>query len=374
MATATGAMPVCLLPRLPLAVVDCARDGAAVIISIRASVRRRRASIVLVALAAALLFGGALGAFAGARRSSTAVNRLLAGHGPEDVFVAPPEDGTLDMDAVERLPQVRGAWYPSYLAMVPVGPDGRPQLDLIGSINPYLDTPAIDRPDASHRMRIVRGRDVDASNPLEVVIDEELAADRGLTVGSRLVMAAYAPSQMETVFGNEISGDETPLPEGPVLDLSVVGIARMPVDLHPGEESHTTSFGGTKDIHLSPALYERFGEQIIVFGEPVAGMPEAIRLERGLDDVDAFTAAVRALPGGAEAQVDLSDSDRARQRAHRRDGPSASKRPRSTRSPSSWRPAASHWWDTRWRGWPAARPMSSACFARSVCVRWSCWP
>ena len=75
------------------------------------------------------------------------------------------------------------------------------------------------------------------------------------------MMAVYSAAQMNTVFSNESSGAQTPDPEGPVLDLSVVGIARMPVDLHPGEGEHVTQSGGTKDIYLTPALYERGAQE-----------------------------------------------------------------------------------------------------------------
>jgi ABC-type lipoprotein release transport system permease subunit len=276
---------------------------------LRASVRRRAASIAVVALVPALLFGAALCAFGGARRSSSAIDRLLEVSAPEDLYVSPPENGGLDMDAVERLPQVRGAAYQSYLAMVPVSADGRPQIDLAGSINPYLYTPAGGPPDAINHLRIIEGRDLDPGAPLEVVIDEELAADRHLAVGSHLRMATYSAEQLETVFGNETSGADTPAPEGPVLDLSVVGLARMPVDIHPGEEDHTTASGGTKDIYLTPALYRRFGRRIAIFGPPIQGMAEAIVLVHGVADLDAFVEGVRALPGGRAAVIDVSDSD-----------------------------------------------------------------
>jgi ABC-type lipoprotein release transport system permease subunit len=275
----------------------------------RASLARRRASIAVVALAAALLFGGALGALAGARRSSTALDRLLVHSAPEDVFVSAPEDGSLDMRAVDRLPQVLGTAYQSYLAMVPVAGDGRAQTELAGAINPYLWTPKTGPPDAVNRLRVIEGRGFDRSEPLEAVIDEELAAARGLAVGSHFPMATFSVAQLDTVFSNETSGAATPDPDGPVLDLTVVGIARMPVDIHPGEDEHTVSFGGTKELYLTPALYERYGDQIAVFGPPIAGTPEAVRLVHGVADLDAFTAGVRALPGGGGAVIDVSDSD-----------------------------------------------------------------
>jgi ABC-type lipoprotein release transport system permease subunit len=274
----------------------------------RAALAGRWRAVVLIGLAAALLFGGGIAALAGARRSSTAIDGALAYSTPEDVFGGRHDEEPFDAAAVDALPEVLAASYEGYVAMAPIGPDGRAQLDLVGSINPYLYAPASGPPGAINRLRIVRGRDLDPAAPLEVVIDEELASARGLAVGSHLPMAAFAAAQAQDIFSSK-TGNPTVEPEGPTLDLTVVGIARMPVDLHPGEESHTTSFGGTKDIYLTPAFYERYGDQIGIFGGPEPRSPQAIRLVHGLADLDAFRADVAALPGGDALTVDVSDSD-----------------------------------------------------------------
>src|SRR2546421_9041736 len=120
--------------------------------------RRRRFEAVLVAVVTAVLVGGALAAAAGARRSSTAIDRFLAFSPTEDVFVVPPEDGSLDVDAVNHLPQVAVAAYQSYIAMVPVGPDGAPQLASAGTINPFLYAPIVGPPDGIGRRKVIKGR------------------------------------------------------------------------------------------------------------------------------------------------------------------------------------------------------------------------
>jgi MacB-like periplasmic core domain/FtsX-like permease family len=274
-----------------------------------AIVRRWLIEVVLVAAVMAVLVGGALSAAAGARRSSTAVDRFLAFSPPEDVLLIPPDDGSLDVGAVNRLPQVAVAVHQSYLAMTPVGPDGEPQLDLVGSINPFLYAPIIGPVDGIGRRRVVKGRDLNLDEPFEVVIDEELASDRHLKVGSHLTMAAYSGAQLDEVLAPGGQDQEHLIPAGPVLDLTVVGIVRTPADIHPGEGSHTTSYGGTKDIYLTPALYDRYGRQLATFDPPVDGAPEAIRLVHGAADLDEFTRAVRALPGGTAASLETGGSD-----------------------------------------------------------------
>ncbi|MCU1352073.1 MAG: ABC-type transport system, involved in lipoprotein release, permease component, partial [Acidimicrobiales bacterium] len=270
------------------------------------ALRRRWVGVVVAAAVAALLFGGAASALVGARRSSTAVDRFLAFGPPEDLYVSAPDGVRLDMAAVARLPQVLAAAHQSYLALVPIGPDGRPQLDRVGSINPYLYAPVVGPPDAIARRRILRGRDLDPTKSLEVVIDEELAADRHLGVGGRLLMAAYRGDQMAVALS---SGAVIPPPKGPRLALDVVGIARTPSDIHPGEDAHTTSFGGTKDIYLTPALFRRYGARLAVYDPPVPGSPVAIRLVHGAADAAGFTAAVRRLPGGSQALIETGGSD-----------------------------------------------------------------
>jgi cell division protein FtsX len=276
--------------------------------AVLSTLRRRRAEILVVALVSAVLLGGGLAALAGARRSSTAIDRFVAYTRPEDVFVSPPDDGEHNaelMAAVQRLPQVAAAQWQGYLAMVPVDAHDHADLASAGSINPYLWAPATGPRDGVSRFRILHGRLVDLHAPAEVDIDEELAHSRHLRVGSTLHMAAYGPDQQEIVFrtGGQVQ------PDGPRIDLRVVGIVRTPADVHPGEDEHSTSYGGTKDLYLSPALYRRHPDQLIIFGAPELGQPEAVRLRHGEADVPAFTKAVRALPGGEHAVLERGGSD-----------------------------------------------------------------
>src|SRR3954469_9357949 len=133
-----------------------------------AAFRRRRAAIAVTALVIAALFGGSLAAFAGARRSATAMDRFLAYNRVEDADVVAPEGATdFDFAAVARLPQVRAAESASYVALAPTDNNGKPQLDRLGDINPYLRAPTVGDADAMHRPRVLHGRDLDLSEPLE---------------------------------------------------------------------------------------------------------------------------------------------------------------------------------------------------------------
>lgn len=271
---------------------------------VRTLLRRRLGSVVVLAMVSAVLFGGALAALAGARRSSTVVDRFLAYSRSEDVFVVPSEDAPLDMEAVGRLPQVEAANYQSYLAMVPVGEDGRADGAAAGSINPYLHTPVVGPSDAILRRRVIRGRDLNPTKPDEAVIDEELAAARHLAPGSHLRMATYTAAQLPTLF----SSPEVPAPQGAVVDLHITGVVRLPADVVPPGEIVLT-FGSTMDLYLSPAFFTAHGEDLAIFNPPARGGGQAFQLRHGVRDLAAFEEAVRALPGGDQARIERGASD-----------------------------------------------------------------
>jgi hypothetical protein len=267
--------------------------------------RARLGDVLVLACIAALFFGGSLAAVAGARRSSTALDRFLAFSRAEDVYLTPPDDGSLDIDAVVGLREVAAAAYQSYVALVPMGDDGAPDVEATGSINPYLYTPVAGPADVIRRRRVVRGRDLDPKAADEAVVDEELASARHLRPGDHLSMAAFAAEQLESLF----AGPDIPAPEGPVLDLTITGIVRLPADVHPDGDSADMTYGGTQDLYLSPALYAESGRELAVFAPPEPGGPIGLLLHdgpRGLPDLER---AVRALPGGDQAVIERGGSD-----------------------------------------------------------------
>ncbi|MGQ0430846.1 MAG: ABC transporter permease [Microthrixaceae bacterium] len=260
--------------------------------------------MALLAMVGAVLFGGSLASLAGARRSSTSLDRFLAFSRAEDVFVEPGEEALLDMTEVERLPQVEASNYQSYLAMAPVDEDGRPEPEAAGSINPYLRTPVVGPADALLRRRVIRGRDLDPAEPDEAVVDEELARSRHLVPGSHLRMATYTAAQLPSLF-NEPA---LPAPRGPTVDLLITGVVRTPADLVPGGNEVNT-FGSTMELYLSPAFYPIRGRELAVFGPPVAGSGQGFLLRHGDRDLAAFENAVRSLPGGEQAIIAAGGSD-----------------------------------------------------------------
>jgi putative ABC transport system permease protein len=276
--------------------------------AVLSTLRRRRAELIVIALVGALLLGGGLAALAGARRSSVAMDRFLAYSRPEDVDVLPPDDDARApqlMAAVNRLPQIEAAQWQGYVAMVPVDAHDHADLLQAGAISPFVYAAAVGRRTAIGRPRVIEGRLVDPDAPFEADVDEELAEAQHLDVGSTFRMAAYGADQFDAV---NTSGGQVQ-PDGPRVDLRVVGIVRTPSDVHPKADERSSSFGGSMDLDLSPALYRRDADQLVVYGGPDLGQPEAVRLRHGAADLPGLRRAIDALPGGRGTVLERGSSD-----------------------------------------------------------------
>jgi len=268
----------------------------AVWVRARAELRRRWQATVLLAILVGLAGGVVLAAVAGARRTATVMDRFLAYHQATNVGV----DGEgLDTDAVRRLPQVADAAEGGYLALVASSPSGDPNPAAFGEINPFvgLEDPW---PGSSNRLLLVAGRLPDPDQPLEVAVDETLAARRRLGPGGTLRMWGYTPEQTERL---RPGGGAAVAPAGGVFDLTVTGIVRAPFDLAPVPADQDVSWLGSEELYLTPAYWRAYRGRVAVLGTGFE-----LRLRHGLRDLDSFTAAVRRLPGGRDADI-FANSD-----------------------------------------------------------------
>ena len=117
-------------------------------------------------------------------------------------------------------------------------------------------------------------------------------------------MWAYTPRQVERELAD--SG-KAPAPAGPAFDLIVTGVVRVPQDISPVVLDQDVIYLGTDDLYLTPAFWRGYGTTVGKLGSG-----EAFRLRRGQRDLEAFTTAVRRLPGGREAAVRAgSDAEQA---------------------------------------------------------------
>jgi FtsX-like permease family len=245
--------------------------------------------ILLVGLAGALV----LAAAAGARRSEAALPRFLAANQTVDASVVvansgPTDDGSEALRRVAALPEVRQAfrvtgWTTGALVLAGADPAepsgwhgqvGTVALDPGGSV-------------AFGRPIMVAGRLPDQHRPEEVAIDEELAARRGLGVGSRYRVRPFTREQLAPAGeGRAVT------PRGPVADLRVVGIVRYPRDLVPVVTDQQNVRVNTGELYLTTAWWRRYGPDVANYGIGLA-----VRLDNGQADLPRLQASLRRLYG-----------------------------------------------------------------------------
>lgn len=188
---------------------------------LRAELRTRwRSGLVLVVLVGAL--GGAvLSAGAGARRTESAYPRLLASAGAADFLVSVAVDGLGSgfYDQVEQLPQVRSAGKITGVGLAPV-PNGPlselAYVDGVASVDGRYGW-TLDRP------KLLAGRMPDPNEPTEVLANREMVE----TLGSSFNVGSELPLLAPPAF-------DTDLAEVEPTTFTVVGAGLFPQEVVPG--------------------------------------------------------------------------------------------------------------------------------------------
>ena len=193
-------------------------------------------ALVVTALLLGIGGGVALGAFAGARRTDTAMASFVSYSRPDDGgFIygspsgptVPPGPAAYSLapyGAVRQilsLPQVK-AWFEAPYLFMATDPSGSD----VGILNPFGFSTAealrdLDRP------LVIAGHLPDPSRPFDVAVNEFAADKRHLHVGSRFRLYAYSYPQ---IAGAALitQGVSKGRPEGPSFTVKVTGIVRVP--------------------------------------------------------------------------------------------------------------------------------------------------
>jgi len=244
---------------------------------VRADLRAHWRAVLGLALLVGVAGGAVLGALAGARRTSSAYPRFLDASNAGDVLVNPntPNGSPLpDYAAMARLPQVRDSAFVVGIDLV-----GR---DATGRIDPsWYDVVNIASGDGRmlrrvERPKLVAGRLPDPKRWDELFVNEALARNHHLHVGSRVPMVWYP----ETVV--QYAQDPSTLPPGTPLDLTVVGIGRSGDDIVRDPDDVFEQYVGT------PALVAKI-PAAVSFG----GL--SVRLKHRDADLNAFEDGVRRI-------------------------------------------------------------------------------
>jgi ABC-type lipoprotein release transport system permease subunit len=174
--------------------------------------RAERGALVRVALAVAAVAGIVLTITAGAHRTATAPDRYVERASSRFDATVTQDDGPPRTSEIARLAAVDDASGFTFL-FAGLVTDGLADLLVFAG-----DVAAFD-------LELVEGRQSDPSRPDEVVLTRSAATGAGLTVGDTVTFVSFTQPGFE--------GE----PDGPTLDLTVVGIADGPSDGDPTERA-----------------------------------------------------------------------------------------------------------------------------------------
>jgi ABC-type lipoprotein release transport system permease subunit len=277
---------------------------AAMSLRLRTEVRHRWLAWMGVALVAGIAGGVVMGLLAGAVRTRDAYRDFSTEMKAADVVVAGRSAfglaGAVDLDRVERLPQVTSSARATVTLMFTgrTG-DGR----RVGPVDLFPMLPDDDRLGRDvERQRILEGRPADQDVPDEAVASFVLAERLGLhpgdTIRLHFVRSANFPAAAATLlsnFGARLAGAPgsgssaiDQLADGPNVTFHIVGIEAAPSEFPPiGPDL-------APPLHLTRAFAQESGDQL------VASPLLFVRL-RDPGDLDAFSKGIERLAAGEPA-------------------------------------------------------------------------
>ncbi len=238
---------------------------AAVAAAAAAERRAGRRSLLLLGVLFGLFAGLVAGTVALTERTASAYPRLTDAVDLDDVRLQVPADQPALAEAVPRMPGVRTAWLTDGWVVRVEGAALR-----FVSLGAGAGQP----PDLVHPV-LVDGRAPAGDAPDEIMVSEPFAEQSGLAVGTPVTIRILTRDQVAR-FGNGV-GD----PQGPILRMWVVGIARMPAWGPP-----------LADVLASPAFAQRYGDT-------AASRPTFLRLDDAPGSAEAFTKAFSAAAAAA---------------------------------------------------------------------------
>jgi FtsX-like permease family len=239
----------------------------------RTEVRARwRGTLALVLL---LGFVGSvvLAAAAGARRTATAPDRLVAavgGEGDAHIF----DVGTADPDRIRALPQVERSLGITFMLADSVPLSG---VDVVATDDPLVGG------------LVAEGRLPDPADPLGAVVDQKAARRLGLAPGDELGIVLVTAEQLAA-----LDPDTEPVPSA---TLRVAAILREPDDIVGGDPAGDAAGGSDSMVYVSESFLERFGHLT-----DLVNTVYYFDLAGGAAAADEFVAAVRDLPDGDSVQ------------------------------------------------------------------------
>ena len=251
---------------------------AALLLHLRAEARRQWPAWVAVVVLIGTVGGMVLGALAGARRTDSAYDRMVADTEAWDVLVNPNDgiESALDPESVGRLPQVEAIGTLDGVGAMLMDGDattlGAGPLVLAARDEQVLVE--------FSRPRVIEGAIYDPGDPSHVMIEDVVADTYGVQAGDSLQIGT---ATLEELIEWEEAGASGPMPVTP-RDATVAAVVTM----HDGiVVDEGFQYG---HVFLSPAFAEAYDLPPFFFGM-------AVQLHEGVD-LREFRAAVQRLAPG----------------------------------------------------------------------------
>ena len=226
---------------------------AAVLMVARADARRHWKGIAVVTILVGLVGAVVLVTAAGARRTSTSLDRFRAASRAADLQVV---TGVSPPAARHAFAQSAGVAAVGVLYQFTMTKTGNDNLPITAAIDDRFGD-VVDRP------RVLSGRLPHPNEVDAVAIGEKLSQTLHARVGQSFTLGSYSPADDEKLrAGQPVNAS------GPKITMKVVGLVRRPLDLAGRADN-----GGM--LTLTPAFYERYQHQIGTF----AGNVLRVRLQ-----------------------------------------------------------------------------------------------
>jgi FtsX-like permease family len=237
----------------------------------RSQFRRRVRDAIALAVVVGVASGLAASLVAGARRSTTVVDRYFDAAQPytTNVFAL-----SVSLDEIRRIPGVVRADPSAYVAMTRQG-----TTDGINGL-------AIDPSSIDATIRLVAGRHLTSADRDAVcVVNESFVEQFGLGVGDGVDVRTFSEADSDNVAAGDYR------PTGPSYQFRIVGVVRPPSDVALDEvHSLAQSTAGTNNGMMLPiAWYDARGDDFLKFGTTYD-----VQLADATRDRGRFEAAVRA--------------------------------------------------------------------------------
>ena len=252
----------------------------------RTELRRRWRSALLLVLAIGIAAGATLAAFAGARRTDSAVDRFVAYARPaQGVVIGDPDSYA----RIKRLPQLAASTLAVRMLLARL--DAHEQPGAVGASQIAIA-------DANFsRALVLAGRAPRPDRVDEVAVNPSAAAHLHLRVGSMLRLRAFAPAQ-----STELLRGTRAAPTGPTVTVRVVGIERALADLSAAQAAPGVLYASNDSVLFTPAFLDRYRDRVAT-----AGVLLVFRLRDGASQLPSFRAAVGRLTAGKAGVFPGSD-------------------------------------------------------------------